>query len=323
MRELPSRNSTTRSHTTSGELRYKKPVDAIAALLALPPAAADSLATWWQVTAEARARFATTIDRALVGGALADRLGFAFASGYAEALRALVPGTEGIAALCVTEARGNHPKAIETKLIAVDGGYELVGQKKWATVGSLAQSLLVCAAIGVENGRPVLRMARVPAGAPGLRIEAMTTPMVPEIPHAEITFDHVRISEADLLPGDGYDDYVKPFRTVEDAHVHAALLGYLIGVARRKQAPRDLVERLLALAATTRAAALADPKSPATHLVLAGTFSLVARELATLEALWAQAPDDEWQRWQRDRALLQVAGKAREARRDKAWSLLP
>ena len=43
--------------------------------------------------------------------------------------------------------------------------------------------------------------------------------------------------EADLLPGDGYDIYLKPFRTIEDIHVHAALIGYLVGVARRLEAP--------------------------------------------------------------------------------------
>jgi alkylation response protein AidB-like acyl-CoA dehydrogenase len=290
----------------------------VTALLASRPPSVDSLTAWWAATATARAAHDTTVDRALVGGALADRLGYAFAGGYSEALRALVPNLDGIAAFCVTEAGGNHPKAIETKLTTVEGGYELTGNKKWATVGSLAQSLLVCATIGEHR----LRMVRVRADAPGVTLTPSSAPFVPEIPHAEITLDRVAVSEADLLPGDGYDDYVKPFRTVEDIHVHAALLGYLIGVARRRNFARDAIETLLALATTARALAAADAKAPATHVALAGTFALVTREVAAIETLWAQAPDDEYQRWQRDRVLLQVASKAREARRDKAWSLL-
>jgi acyl-CoA dehydrogenase len=294
-------------------------VDTIRALLRLRPPAVDSLTAWWAATLSDRTASAFTIDRALRGGALADRLGYAFASGYGEALRALVPGLAGVAALCVTEAGGNHPKAIETTLTAVDGGgFELTGHKKWATVGSLADSLLVCATIGDHR----LRMVRVRADAPGLTITPSSTPFVPEIPHAEIKLDRVRVSEADILPGDGYADYVKPFRTVEDLHVHAALLGYLVGVASRRSMPRDNIERLLALAVTVRAAALADAKLPITHAVIAGAFELVAREVAAIEALWSASPDDEWQRWQRDRMLLQVASKAREARRDKAWSQL-
>jgi acyl-CoA dehydrogenase len=292
-------------------------VELIRALLEAKPPVVDSLFAWWSATASARAAAETTIDRALLGGALADRVGYAFAGGYGEALRALVPNLDGIAALCVTEAGGNHPKAIETKLDRVAGGYELSGHKKWATVGSLAQSLLVCATTG--NHR--LRMVRVRAGAPGVTITPSSAPFVPEIPHAEITLERVAITEADLLPGDGYDDYVKPFRTVEDLHVYAALLGYLLGVARRHGFAADVVERLIGLATITRAPALADAKSPTVHLTLAGMFSLVAREVAAIEALWSPSADDEWQRWQRDRMLLQVASKAREARRDKAWSL--
>ena len=294
----------------------------IRALLESRPPDARTLADWWAATAEPRAAQGTTIDRALVGGALADRLGFAFASGYGEALRALVPGLTGVTALCITEAGGNHPRAIETKLVAVDGGYEVSGHKKWATVGSLASSLLICVTTGAETGTNRLRMVRVRADAPGVTMTPSNAPFVPEIPHAEITLDRVRVSDADLLPGDGYDEYVKPFRTVEDAHVHGALLGYLIGVARRRNFAHDLIERLVALAITTRSAALADAKAPTTHIALAGTFSLVAREVAAVEALWSASPDEEWQRWQRDRVLLQVASKAREARRDKAWSLL-
>lgn len=294
-------------------------MDILRALLAAQPPAVTSLTAWWEETAALRGAFGTTVERALVGGALGDRLGFAFASGYSEALRALVPGLDGIAALCITEAGGNHPKAIETTLVAVDGGYEVTGHKKWATVGSLAQSLLVCATTG--NHR--LRMVRVAANAPGVTLTASSAPFVPEIPHAEITLERVRVTEADLLPGDGYDAYVKPFRTIEDIHVHAALVGYLVGVARRRGFARDVIERLLALAGTAGTLAHANAKDAATHVALAGTFQLIAREVAAIEALWSASPDDEWQRWQRDRALLQVAGKAREARRDKAWSLLP
>jgi alkylation response protein AidB-like acyl-CoA dehydrogenase len=298
-------------------------VDLIRALLAAQPPAVDSLTAWWEATAEPRRAHATTIDRALAGGALADRLGFAFASGYGEALRALVPSIDGITALCITEAGGNTPRAIETKLVRVDGGYEVSGHKKWATVGSLASSLLVCASTGIEDGMNRLRLVRVRADAPGLTIKPSSAPFVPEIPHAEITLDRVLVTDADVLPGDGYTEYVKPFRTIEDIHVHAAVAGYLIGVAQRHGFPKPAIEKLVALALTTRAIAAADPKSETTHVALAGTFALIATEVAAIEALWSASSDDEWQRWQRDRALLHVAGKAREARREKAWSLLP
>ncbi|HTL34405.1 MAG TPA: acyl-CoA dehydrogenase family protein [Kofleriaceae bacterium] len=290
------------------------------ALLSLTPPAVDSLDAWWAATRQARDAETTTADRALTGGVLADRLGFAFASGYQEALRALVPG-EGVRALCVTEARGNSPKDIDTTITADGNDFVVTGAKKWATAGPLASDLLVCAKSGVDaQGRNALRMVRVSTTAPGVTITPSSAPFVPEIPHAEVKLDRVRVEASALLPGDGYADYVKPFRTVEDAHVHCALLGYLTGVARRHQFARDLIERLLAAAAATRALALADPKDPATHVALAGAITLATTLVGELESVWEDFEDDEWARWQRDRALLKVAGAARVARRDAAWS---
>src|SRR5262249_30905739 len=105
-------------------------------------------------------------------------------------------------------------------------------------------------------------------------------------------------------------------------HVHAALAGYLVGVARRRDLPHAIIERLLALAVTTHGLAACDPRAATTHLALAGLLADAARIVAELEAAWpADGDDDERRRWERDRALLQVAGKARAARRERAWEL--
>jgi acyl-CoA dehydrogenase len=292
---------------------YHRAMDIVQALLQRKESpAAATLGAWTDATRTAREMFAAPVDRALIGGALADRLGFAFAAGYGEALRTLVPGLLGITALCATESGGNHPRAIQTTL----ANGELTGKKTWATVASLASSLLVVASTGTSDGKNRLRVVRVAANAPGVTVRATTAAFVPEIPHAEVEFDRVRVAEADVLPGDGYDDYLKPFRTVEDAHVHAALIGYLIAVAHRHDR-RDAIERLVALALATRAVALSDPKSETTHVALAGVIALATDEVARLDAAWTAGAERE--RWQRDRVLLQVAGKARAARRDRAW----
>ena len=60
--------------------------------------------------------------------------------------------------------------------------------------------------------------------------------------------------------------------------------------------------------------------SPIDTRIAARTIMFLTVEVAALEARWSAAPDREWQRWQRDRALLQVAGKARVACRETAWS---
>jgi len=301
---------------------------------ALSPAAATATLTAWRAAiAPSIAPFTLPIDRALVAAASADRLGYAFVAGYTEALRALVPTAVDALALCATEEGGNQPRAIHTTLAKADGGsgWIVTGKKKWATGASSAGALLVVASTGIgADGKNRLRIVRIPTSAAGLRMTSSAAPFVPEIEHAEIELDHVAVAESDILPGDGYDDYLKPFRTVEDAHVHAALAAYLLGVARRHSWP-DLVERMLALALAARAVATAEPKLPTTHVALAGVLALAAREVPDLEARWsaastatpdAAAPDPEWTRWLRDRRLLETAAAARAARRERAWQLL-
>ncbi|MCX5744190.1 MAG: acyl-CoA dehydrogenase, partial [Proteobacteria bacterium] len=206
--------------------------------------------------------------------------------------------------------------------VAEQGRYELSGTKTWASIGPDAAppaELLVVATLGPDHaGRPQLRVARIDAAATGVAITRTAAPFVPEIPHATVTFTRVDVHHSYVLPGDGYVDYLKPFRTIEDIQVHGAILGYLVGVARRHAFVPELVETLLALADAGRALAVAPPRAAETHRALAGTLALVATAVADVERAWAAAPDDEWIRWQRDRPLLAVAGKARLARRDRA-----
>lgn len=303
-------------------------MDALLRLVLAPDraVATDSLDVWWSETAARRTAWDASIDRAIAAGSLADRVGFAFAAGYGAALRALVGDRvhDGIHALCATEETGNHPRAIKTTLSALpDGGFELTGKKKWATVAPHATALLVVATTGDgPDGKPRLRVVRVPASAQGVRLTPSAAPFIPEIPHAEIELAHVRLAAEDVLPGDGYDDYLKPFRTVEDLHVHAALLAYLIGVARMRQFPHELVEQLLASLVAVRALGLADPRAATTHVALAGVLAAVHERLPELERPWAALADEEWRRWERDRAILRVASAARTARRDRAWETL-
>lgn len=263
---------------------------------------------------ELREPAGTTVERAAVGGARCDRAGYAFALGYTAALEALVGETR--AAFCVTEDGGNHPRAIATRL--VDG--RVTGTKRWATLADRAAHLLVVARDGTDDaGRPRLRVVRVARDAPGVTLEVSAAEFVPEIAHARITLDG---AAGEVLPGDGYADYVKPFRTVEDIHVHAALVGYWFGVARQRGFARGLIERLAIAAAGLVALGAEDARAPATHVALGGAIAATADLVGELEAAWALVPDEEWVRWQRDRAILRVAGRPRAERLARAWQAL-
>jgi len=78
-----------------------------------------------------------------------------------------------------------------------------------------------------EGGAQVVK---VDPRAPGVTLTEMPPPpFALEIGHAEVRLDTMVSPEA-VLPGDGYDAYLKPFRTVEDVHVHGARLGWMLGL---------------------------------------------------------------------------------------------
>lgn len=273
------------------------------------------------------ARFSNTVDRAAAGGFVADRIGYAFLAGYRAALSKLDP-TLSRASLCATEAGGAHPRAIQTRLAPCDGAFTLNGEKTFATLASAADVLLVVASRGHDAGRNRLQIARIPAKRRGVTIRDREPPstrsagaviaFAPEIPHARVTFEDVRVESSELLEGDGYDRFLKPFRTIEDIHVVAAWLGHVVRLVRAHDEPRDIAERALAGVAALRTLAEMDPLDAATHITLAGVLA-VAAELGPAVTL-AKADEAVRTRWQRDLPLLSVATKARNLRREAAWS---
>jgi hypothetical protein len=290
---------------------------------AVDPAPLDTVAAAWSRHRAVARRFDRPIDVAIAAGFGADRLGFAFLSGYQEALRTLIadlPADE-LVAVSATEATGAHPSAIRTTLLETGGRWSVRGTKSFTTLGIMAQRLLVIASSGESpDGRNRLHAVLVDADAPGVRVTNLPAiSFAPEIPHATVTFTD---APARMLPGDGYLDYLKPFRTVEDIHVLAAALGWLIRVSRQSGWPQSVVQRLLAAVATVRGLDIGRPSSPGVHVALGGALEIFDRLSGELEPLWESADREVLARWERDRPLLATAGRVRAQRLTAAWRSL-
>jgi alkylation response protein AidB-like acyl-CoA dehydrogenase len=285
--------------------------------------AGDDLAAWWRACEPLRARCAHPVERAMALSLVAPTVGSAFVAGYRAALHALDPslGPHTRAALCASEEGGAHPRAVNTRATVTSDGVTLDGTKRFVTGARDADVLLVLAAEGEPvDGRRAFALVRVPASAPGVTFEDMpATPFVPDVAHATVTFEGVRLAAAARLAGDGWSEYVKPFRTLEDLHVQAAITAWLVGALRRARGPGALIERLVAHALTLRALADATVDAAATHVALAGAFANLEGLLGALDGWMAQAPDDLRDAWARDRRVLTVARSAREQRRVRAW----
>ena len=88
--------------------------------------APDGLPAWCEQWRQLAAERHDPVGLALRGGFASDRVGWAFAAGYQSALRQLIQVNGGsvddheLLAMCATEAGGNRPRDIETR-IAGDG----------------------------------------------------------------------------------------------------------------------------------------------------------------------------------------------------------
>jgi acyl-CoA dehydrogenase len=291
----------------------------------VPPC--EDVAHWWPRHVETASRWRGTLDRSIASGFEADRVGWAFASGYQAALHALFPGlpADRICALCITEAEGNTPRAIKSTLVASGAGWRLYGAKRWTTLGPSGALFLVAARDEAASGeRAAIKLVRVPSDAAGVTVTTMPdTRFVPEVPHAQLRFEAVMLGRDAMLPGDGYARYVKPFRTVEDGHVNAAIVAYLMREARRLDWPKTWIERAAAHLVALRALCAQDPAGPATHVALAGALANATTLTTEADAHWKRTPDDPaCARWFRDRELFATAGKARELRTTRAWENL-
>ncbi|AKF09049.1 acyl-CoA dehydrogenase family protein [Sandaracinus amylolyticus] len=296
-----------------------------------PPLAFERASDWWEDHLDATRYFERPVDRAIAGAARVDRLGFAFAGGYAAALRALVPDLppDAPASLAATEQGGAHPRAIETTLTRDGDAWTLSGRKSWVTLGAPVEpgrtegTILVIARLATKGERPELRMVRVAASAPGVTITPLgEMPFVPEIPHASLALENVRVSDADVLPGDGYDRYLKPFRTVEDLHVHAAALAWLLAIGARARWPHEVREPMLAAMLAARALTDADPSVPETHVAVGGVIATTRTAIEACEPCWSSVDEATRTRWARDRAIFGVAAKGRAQRLASAWARL-
>lgn len=270
---------------------------------------------------------------ALRGGFGSDRVGWAFVSGYQAALRSLMARSAGqpvavdeLLAFCATESGGNRPRDIRTTVTGEGRTLRVNGEKSWTTLGGAATAFLVvgCRPEADHPNRPTLKVAYVPASAAGITfIEKPPLAFVPEIPHTGSHFDNVAPGpDGILLPGDGYSDYVKPFRAIEDTFIALAVQAWLLREARLRGWPAAFREHLAAQLTVLGHLAGEDPSAPATHVALAGALTESSRVYDLADQYWKQENDATAERWWRDRPLFNVASKPREIRAHRAWEAL-
>lgn len=254
-------------------------------------------------------------ELAVLGGRAMATPGLAFLIGYQAALRVLWPSAPAaLGALCATERRSVRPADMHSRL----EGLRVTGRKDFVTAGLEAEWLLVAARCEAAGESAQLKLAVVYPGEPGVTLEALPTlPLMPEVGHARLTLQH---AACELLAGDGWDAYVKPFRSLEDLYVLAALVAWLYGVGQESAWPQALQLRLLGLLGGCAEGSRQCADSVGCHLLLGGLFAQFHVLRGELDQALAAGPEQWAQLWQRDQGVLALATAARDKRLAKAWA---
>lgn len=255
----------------------------------------------------------TPFELAVAGGRLMATPGLAFLVGYQAALRALWPSApHSLGALCATEQRSLRPADMQTRL----SDLRLCGRKDFVTAGDAAEWLLIAARCEAPDERPRLSLAVVYAGEPGVTLEKLPSmALMPDISHGRVVLDS---APCELLAGDGWDAYVKPFRTLEDLYVLSAMVAWLYGVGQDCEWPQGLQLRLLGLLAGCAEVSRHNPSTAAGHVLLGGLFAQFKGLDDELNGALAAGPDSWREMWMRDKAVMDMAAGARAKRLAKA-----
>lgn len=255
----------------------------------------------------------TPFELAVRGGRLMATPGLAFLVGYQAALRVLWPSApHSLGALCATEQRSLRPADMQTRL----DDLRLNGRKDFVTAGDAADWLLIAARCEGPGQKPRLNLAVVLAGDPGVRLEKLPAiALMPDISHGRVYLEN---AHCERLAGDGWDAYVKPFRTLEDTYVLSALTAWLYGIGQECAWPQCLRLRLLALLGGCAEASRQPPDSGPGHVLLGGLFAQFEGLKAELDQAFASGPHPWATQWKRDQTVLDLAAAARAKRLEKA-----
>ncbi|MEW7857707.1 acyl-CoA dehydrogenase family protein [Pseudomonas chlororaphis] len=258
----------------------------------------------------------TPFELAVRGGRLMATPGLAFLVGYQAALRMLWPCAPlSLGALCATEQRSLRPADMQTRLRDL----HLNGRKDFVTAGDAADWLLIAARCEAQGESPRLSLAVVHAGEPGVKVDKLPAiPLMPDISHGRLQLDNAL---CERLAGDGWDAYVKPFRTLEDIYVLSAMTAWLYGVGQDNDWPQTLLLQLLALLAGCAEVSRQNPSLGSGHVLLGGLFAQFDGLKPALEQAFADGPELWAELWKRDRAVLDLAAGARSKRLAKALAL--
>ncbi len=264
----------------------------------------------------------TYFDKALMGGFMCQQFSFAFMAGYQAALEKMFPSLapNQLKALCVSEAKGGSPKFINTTLM----DNKINGLKTYITAGSEVEHLIVlCKTNQIVNGKHLFKMVHLPRTADNIELTDFELPFMKEVKHGKLALKNTSINSNQVLEGDGYSQYAKPFRTLEDILVGAACRAMLLRQAIDYKWSEGLRDQILFNLFALKNLLNLPPMEKETHLLLAANEANFENLLPSIEsAIDRHSPMHFKVDWGKNQKVLSLAKKVKELRLAKARSVL-
>ena len=259
-------------------------------------------------------------DRLIHGALLAGSQATAGIAGHQAAIRRLFPDTasNAVTAFCVSEDRGPHPRYIKTALAADE--QSITGKKMWGTMAPPSTTLYVAASVGQDkSGNNQLVMVAVDNPQPSIK----QIPLPPErqaggLPICDLEFAQTPVAR--VYKDDAYENYIKPFRLIEDVFSTFATQIALFRLGARTGLDRTAREDLLGLIMQGNSVVTSGMHTPAEILLLTSYLRGSQRHWGELASAWHRSDPALFKHWQPGRMILTVAARARDKRRTNAWS---
>ncbi|GLQ30962.1 hypothetical protein [Litoribrevibacter albus] len=175
-------------------------------------------------------------EQVFLSGTSSNSTSSAFWCGYQSAIQMLFGRflNNEIASIVVNEHRSFKPSDWITEIEKKSEAFVLVGKKDFITAPDQIDLLLVAAnEQGYES--KASKLCKVKRNIDGLSLVDLNMPVFKDLKKSKGVFSRLELAHDEVLPGDGYDWFVKPFRVVEDFYVSLSMLGYLIKILMKHE----------------------------------------------------------------------------------------
>ncbi len=270
-----------------------------------------------------------SFEQTFLAGVASESSSSAFWAGYQVAIQRLFGPQlkDEIASFVVNEKKSFKPKNWSTSLVQTEGSDELLlsGNKDFVTAVDQIDVLLIGAnTVELSNESNTVGHSKV--CKLGVEVEGLSffefsgLPVFKELKKSRVEIKTTEVHADSIFVGDGYDNYIKPFRIIEDFYITSVLLGYVIRLLlqsdNRVDDAFDLMVVIEDLKTSEKELLVGMPQCKSSSLLFETTLRNVSDLI--LKTVQKHESEEGFSNLRKDLMILKIGEKARSIRYDRA-----